>query len=131
MKRFLSIGILAIALQGCAMHTVIPSFWDDNQAVAIIDARQAVEQLDCSKPHAPQVKVIQDRLQWFDLYSESKGMMQNDVRELIAPMKQTVDDFYKRSVEKEGSEAYCNAKKKVMKVQASKAAEGVLGRFDL
>lgn len=129
MKKILAIAVLTVGLQGCALHSVIPSFWDDNQAVAVIDARQAVEQLDCSKPHAPQVKVIKDRLEWFDLYSESKGMMQNDVRALIAPMRETVDDFYKRSVEKEGSEAYCNAKKKVMKVQASKAAEGVLGRF--
>ena len=129
MKKILAIAILTVSLQGCALHSVIPSFWDDNQAVAVIDARQAVEQLDCKQPHAPQVKVIKDRLDWFDLYSESKGMMQNDVRALIEPMRKTVDDFYKRSVEKEGSEAYCNAKKKVMKVQASKAAEGVLGRF--
>ena len=129
MKRLVLTALLAIGLQGCALHSVIPSFWDDNQAVAVIDARQAVEQLDCKQPHAPQVKVIKDRLEWFDLYSESKGMMQNDVRALIAPMQETVNDFYKRSVEKEGSEAYCNAKKKVMKVQASKAAEGILGRF--
>jgi hypothetical protein len=129
MKKVLLTAFLVIGLQGCALHSVIPSFWDDNQAVAVIDARQAVEQLDCSKPHAPQVKVIKDRLDWFDLYSESKGMMQNDVRALVGPMRKTVDDFYKRSVEKEGSEAYCNAKKKVMKVQASKAAEGILGRF--
>lgn len=129
MKKLLLVSVLAIGLQGCALHSVIPSFWDDNQSVAIIDVRQGVEQLDCTKPHAPQVKVVKDRLEWFDLYSESKGMMQNDVRELVKPMKETVDDFYKRSVEKEGSKAYCEAKKKIMRTQASKAAEGVLGRF--
>ena len=129
MKRLLATAILSFGLTGCALHTVLPSFWDDNQSVAIIDVRQGVEQLDCAQPHAVQVKVIKDRLEWFDLYSESKGMMQNDVRALIAPMKETVDDFYKRSTEKEGSKAYCEAKKKIMRTQASKAAEGVLGRF--
>ena len=129
MRKVLLTAFLVIGLQGCALHSVIPSFWDDNQAVAIIDARQSVELLDCSKPQTPQVKAIKDRLDWFELYSESKGMMQNDVRALVGPMRETVDAFYKRSLEKEGSEAYCNAKKKVMKVQASKAAEGILGRF--
>jgi hypothetical protein len=129
MKKILAVAFLTLGLNGCALHTVVPSFWDDNQSVAIIDTRQAVEQLDCTQPHAPQVKVIKNRLEWFDLYSESKGMQQNDVRELIKPMKETVDDFYKRSVEKEGSKAYCEAKKKVMRTQASKAAESVLGRW--
>lgn len=129
MKKFLALAVLTIGLQGCAIHSIIPSFEDGNQSVAIIDARQAVEQLDCTQPHAPQVKVIKDRLEWFDLYSESKGKMQNDVRALVTPMKETVDDFYKRSTEKEGSKAYCEAKKKIMKTQAAKAAEGVLGRW--
>jgi hypothetical protein len=44
-------------------------------------------------------------------------------------MKETVDAFYKRSLEKEGSPAYCEAKKKVMSAQGAKAAEGVLGRY--
>ena len=127
MKNILIASLLTFSLTGCS--TILPSFWDDNQSVAIIDVRQNIEQLDCTQPHAPQVKNIKDRLEWFDLYSESKGMMQNDVRALIAPMKETVDDFYKRSVEKEGSKAYCEAKKKVMRTQASKAAEGILGRF--
>lgn len=127
MLKVLATTIIVLSLTGCS--TILPSFWDDNQSAAIIDARQAVEQLDCTQPHALQVKVIKDRLEWFDLYSESKGMMQNDVRALIAPMKETVNDFYKRSTEKEGSKAYCEAKKKIMKTQASKAAEGVLGRW--
>lgn len=129
MKKTLVVILLAAGLNGCALHSVIPSFWDDNQSVAIVDARQAVEQLDCTQPQAPQVKRIKDRLDWFELYSESKGMQQNDVRALIKPMQETVNDFYKRSIEKEGSKAYCESKKKIMKVQASKAAEGVLGRW--
>jgi hypothetical protein len=121
---------LAVVLSGCAAVTSkIPSFWDDNQSAKIIDVRQSVAQLDCKQPHAPQVKRIVDNIEWFDLYSESKGLRQTDVRKLIAPMKETVDDFYKRSIEKEGSPAYCEAKKKIMTAQAEKAAAAVLSRF--
>lgn len=127
MIKILASVAIAFSLTGCA--TILPSFWDDNQSVAIIDVRQNVEQIDCTQPHAPQVKTVKDRLDWFELYSESKGTMQNDVRALIAPMRETVNDFYKRSTEKEGSKAYCEAKKKVMRTQASKAAEGILGRW--
>ncbi len=128
-KLFATISV-AIALSGCAAVTSrIPSFWDDNQSAKIIDVRQSVAQLNCKQPHAPQVKRIADNLEWFDLYSESKGLRQTDVRKLIAPMKETVDDFYKRSIEKEGSPAYCEAKKKIMSAQAEKAASAVLSRF--
>jgi hypothetical protein len=44
-------------------------------------------------------------------------------------MQETVDDFYKRSNEKQGSETYCEIKKKVMATQAEKAASAILGRF--
>lgn len=45
-------------------------------------------------------------------------------------MQETVDDFYKRSIsEKQGSDAYCEIKKKIMTTQAEKAASAVLGRF--
>jgi hypothetical protein len=126
MKKLLLSAITIFTLTGCAM---IPSFWDDNQSARIVDVRQSVEQLDCAQPHAPQVKVIKDNIEWFEMYSESKGARQKDVIALVAPMKETVDDFYKRSVEKEGSKAYCEAKKRVMKTQASTAAEAILGRF--
>ncbi len=130
MIKLLATLSLTVVLSGCAAVTSrIPSFWDDNQSVKIIDVRQSVAQLDCKQPHALQVKRIADNIEWFDLYSESKGLRQTDVRKLIAPMKETVDDFYKRSVEKEGSPAYCEAKKKIMAAQAEKAAAAILGRF--
>tara|TARA_B110000503_G_C7057025_1_gene374918 strand:- start:507 stop:896 length:390 start_codon:yes stop_codon:yes gene_type:complete len=128
-KKTLAVIFLAFGLQGCALHNIIPSFWDDNQSAAVIDIRLAVNQLNCLQPQAPQVKRIKDKLEWFDLYSESKGMQQNDVRALTKPMQDTVDDFYKRSVEKEGSKAYCESKKKILQIQSSKAAEGILGRW--
>lgn len=122
---------LAVILSGCAsIKEMIPSFSDPNQSAKIIDVRQSVAQLDCKQSHAPQVKRIKDDLQWFHMYSESKGWRQNDVLRLIKPMEDTVEDFYKRSTgEKQGSEAYCEIKKKLMATQAEKAASAVLGRF--
>jgi len=130
MKKIL-IAITVVSLTGCAsIKEMIPSFSDPNQSAKIIDVRQSVEQLDCKQPHAPQVKRIKDNLEWFELYSGSKGWRQNDVLKLVKPMQETVDDFYKRSTgEKQGSDAYCEIKKKVMKVQAEKAATAILGRF--
>jgi hypothetical protein len=123
--------ILVGALTGCAsIKDMIPSFQDVNQSAKIIDVRQSVAQLDCKQTHAPQVKQIKDNLEWFELYSTSKGERQNDVLRLIKPMQETVDDFYKRSTsEKQGSETYCEIKKKLMTTQADRAASAVLGRF--
>ena len=130
MKQIL-IASIVVSLTGCAsIKEMIPSFSDPNQSAKIIDVRQSVVQLDCKQQHAPQVKRIKDNLEWFELYSESKGWRQNDVLQLVKPMQETVDDFYKRSTaDKQGSEAYCEIKKKVMKAQAEKAASAILGRF--
>jgi len=122
--------VLALTLTGCAtVKEWIPSFSDSNQSARIVDVRQSVAQLDCKQPHAPQVKRIKDNLEWFQLYSESKGWRQQDVIKLVKPMQETVDDFYKRSTEKQGSDTYCEIKKKLMAAQADKAASAVLGRF--
>jgi len=132
MKRLLVIGMVAL-LQGCATFSFqdikdqIPSFWDDNQSRSVIDIRQSVEKLNCKEPHAPQVKVIKDNIQWFILYSDSKGT--KDVLVLVKPMESTVDDFYKRSLEKQGTEIYCDIKKKILITQSSTVAKTVIGRF--
>ena len=132
MKRLVLIG-LVVLLQGCATFSFqsikdqIPSFWDDNQSRSVIDIRQSVEKLNCKEPHATQVKVIKDNIQWFVLYSESKGT--KDVITLVKPMESTVDDFYKRSLEKQGTEIYCDIKKKILITQSSAVAKTVIGRF--
>ena len=129
MKQLVTLS-LVVLLTGCAsVKNWVPSFSDPNQSARIIDVRQSVAQLDCKQTHAPQVKKIKDNLDWFQLYSDSKGWRQNDVLKLVKPMQETVDDFYKRSVEKQGSETYCEIKKKVMTTQAEKAASAILGRF--
>lgn len=132
MKRLVLIG-LVVLLQGCASFSFqsikdqIPSFWDDNQSRSVIDIRQSIEKLNCKEAHALQVKVIKDNIQWFVLYSESKGT--KDVITLVKPMESTVDDFYKRSLEKQGTEIYCDIKKKILITQSSAVAKTVIGRF--
>ena len=132
MKKLLIVGMVAL-LQGCATFSFqdlkdqIPSFWDANQSRSVIDIRQSVEKLNCKEPHAPQVKVIKDNIQWFILYSDSKGT--KDVLTLVKPMESTVDDFYKRSLEKQGTEIYCDIKKKILITQSSAVAKTVIGRF--
>ena len=75
------------------------------------------------------VQPIAEKLRWFEMYSESKGWQQADVLRLTAPMKESVADFVKRSEEKQGSETYCEIKKKMLQTQAATAAKAVLGRF--
>jgi hypothetical protein len=126
----LIIALAFLTLAGCAqIKTLIPSFSDANQSAKIIDVRMSVDQLDCDKPHLIQVKQIKDNLRWFELYSENNGFRNQDVLNLIKPMQSTVDDFYKRSLDNQGSKGYCEIKKKLMATQANAAATVILGRF--
>lgn len=132
MKKLILTVFLALTLSSCAtVKSWVPSFWDDNQSASIINTRLAVDKIDCSKPHLPQVAHIRDQLRWFELYSESKGWQQADVLRLVGPMQASVDDFYKRSLDEQGSQAYCEIKKKLLATQAETAAKAVLGRFQL
>jgi len=126
-------AILSFALlSGCAGLTgLIPSFWDDNQSAKIVSVRLDIERLDCKAQHKPQVVKIRDDLEWFKLYSESKGGRQADVIALTKPMSETVEDWYKR-VAAEGHKdnaIYCDLKKRVLQEQSTRAAKAVLGRF--
>jgi hypothetical protein len=128
--RKLLVIILTLTLSGCAGLTgLIPSFWDDNQSRKIIDLRQSVEAIDCSLPQRPQAEQVVREAEWFDLYSESKGSRQADVRRIIKPILDTAHDWQKRSQVQEGSRAYCLLKKQVLQTQTKRAAEAVLGRF--
>ena len=134
MIKFIAIGATVLALQGCAaLSTVtgyIPSFWDDNQSSKIIDIRQSIEQITCEPgSQLTEARNIVDNIQWFKLYSQSKGTRQKDVLKIVAPMEETAKDWAKRSENKEGSKTYCELKKKTLKLQASRAAEAILGRF--
>ena len=124
--------LTVLLLSGCAnfnVNKIIPSFSDPNQSAAIIDVRQSIANLDCAKPQLAQVTVIRAKIQWFDLYSESKGSRQTDVRDIVRPLGDTVEDFYKRVQDKDASVAYCEIKRKIMTEQSSRAATVILGRF--
>jgi hypothetical protein len=130
MKRIIALLAVSFAVSGCStVKGWIPSFWDDNQSARIIDVRLRVDSIDCTQPQLPQAEALSRELRWFELYSESKGWRQNDVLKLTAPMKETTDDWVKRSREKEGSKVYCEIKKKVLVEQSKRAASAVLGRF--
>jgi hypothetical protein len=131
MKK-LSVILLAVVLSGCAGLTgLIPSFWDDNQSHKIVSVRLDIERLDCKTAQKPQVVKIRDDLEWFRMYSDSKGGRQADVLALTKPMSDTVEDWYKR-VSTEGHKdnpIYCDLKKRVLTEQSARAAKAVLGRF--
>ena len=121
---------LTLLLTGCAsVQSWIPSFWDANQSSRITDVQLAVDRLDCAEDQLPQVSRIRDDLRWFELYSRSKGTVQQDVIRLIAPMQATVEDMYKRNSEGRGSVAYCELKRRVMQQQVQRAADGIQGRW--
>jgi len=129
MKKIVIIAV-AMTLTGCAnMYKYIPSFWDDNQSAKIIDIRQKIHNIDCTREQAPQAVAIVRDLQWFRLYSDSKGRSQQDVLKLVEPMEQTATDWANRSVTQEGSRTYCEIKKKVLAGQIDRAAGSVLGRW--
>ena len=110
---------------------MIPSFWDDNQSSRIVSVRLDIERLNCKAAQLPQVERIRDDLEWFRLYSDSKGGRQADVLALTKPMTETVEDWYKR-VAAEGhrdNPIYCDLKKRVLQEQSARAAKAVLGRF--
>lgn len=120
----------AFLLTGCAtVQSWIPSFWDANQSAKITDVQLAVDRLDCAGDQLAQVTRIRDDLRWFELYSRSKGTVQQDVIKLIAPMQATVEDMHKRNTEGRGSQTYCELKRRIMQQQAQRAAEGIQGRW--
>jgi uncharacterized protein YceK len=130
MKRLITLLVLSLTLSGCAsVMSLIPSFSDPNQSAKITDVRLRVEQINCDKDQLPQALQVQTDLKWFELYSDSKGVRQQDVLRIVAPMQESVDDWVKRSTEGHGSKGYCEIKKKLLQTQAKSAASAILGRF--
>jgi hypothetical protein len=129
MKRILLIAAV-VTLTGCStIQGWIPSFWDDNQSAKITDVRLTVDRIDCAKDQLAQAVQLRDQLRWFELYSISKGALQRDVIQLVKPIQDTTEDWYKRSLDGQGSVGYCNIKKKILEQQTARAAKGILGRW--
>ena len=129
MRKLLVIGVI-VMLSGCAnIQSMIPSFWDANQSAKITDVQLAVDRLDCGANTLAQVVIIRDNLRWFELYSRSKGAVQQDVLKVVAPMQETVEDMYKRAAQGPVSKTYCELKQRIMQQQAARAAAAVQGRW--
>ncbi len=118
-------------LTGCAsVQEIIPSFWDDNQSARITDFRLRAEQFRCDQPHLPQIQALRSDLRWFDLYSESKGPRQADVRRALRPLSETLEEFRVRTeTQGEGSQTYCRLKVQNLQLQSQRAAQAILRRF--
>ena len=134
MTKIIAAVGFTVFLTGCSVLQkgvdMIPSFWDDNQSAQIIDIRQSIEQITCEPgTQLGDSNQLLAQIQWFKLYSESKGSRQKDVIAILAPMEETVSDWHKRSQTKEGSKAYCMSKQMILKQQSRRAAESILGRF--
>ena len=128
--KFIFTLAISVMLTGCAtVSTWIPSFWDDNQSARIVDVRLGIDRLNCAGDQLAQITRIRDDLRWFELYSASKGPLQQDVIKLIAPMQATVEDMYTRTVKAPTSVTYCELKRTIMQQQAQRAAAGILGRW--
>jgi hypothetical protein len=128
--KLITLIIAAVLVSGCAtVERWIPSFWDDNQSARITDIRLSIQNLDCKKDQLSQITEIRNHIEWFRLYSTSKGRLQKDVLKLTHPMYETVEDMYKRNTEGRASATYCELKKKIMAQQAERAAAGILGRW--
>lgn len=121
---------LTLWLSGCAsIMNLVPSFSDPNQSHRIIDARMAVERINCASPMVSvQVSDLRDHLLWFELYSESRGR-QRDVIELVHPIRETVEDMHRRYSQGLASVSYCEIKVRILRSQTQTAARAVLGRF--
>lgn len=130
MRTLLAI-ITLITVTGCAQLTDwIPSFWDDNQSSQIITVRQQIHQIDCGGDQGQQSREIKDSIQWFQLYSQSKGSLQKDVIKLVGPIESTVKDWHDRTLSERGSsQGYCQIKRRILIEQIDRAAAAVLGRY--
>jgi hypothetical protein len=125
-KLFLILAV--VGLSGCAsIMDKIPSRWDANQARVVTDLRQSAVNFDCKGDQRAQLAAITKQVQWFELYSESKGT--KDVAKIGNTVKVTVKEFDDRLDKGPVSPIYCDLKKKLFVQQTDIMARAVQGRF--
>jgi len=109
-----------VLLTGCSM---IPSFWDDNEAYGVAKIRHSVDAMDCTGPYMEQAQKIQSDVRFLQLYSSSKGSV--DLLEMVDPMKETIDGL----VNKEENPIFCKLKKGQLVKQSALIADAAMERF--
>lgn len=127
MKQLLAV-LAFISLTGCAgLLDKIPSRWDVNQAKVATDLRQTAINFDCKGDQRAQLDTLVKQVQWFELYSESKGT--KDVAQLGQTIVKTTKEFQERLDKGPVSPLYCDLKKKLFIQQTDIMARAVQGRF--
>ncbi len=122
------IVVLAIALTGCSsLKDYWPSKWDVNQSKIVTDIQQSARNFDCKADILAQAKVLQEQVEWLDIYSKTKDT--RDVAKITGLMNSTVTELKDRSSKGPVSPLYCDIKKKVMIQQSDMIAHTVQGRF--
>lgn len=117
-----------VVLSGCAsMQDWIPVRVDANQSHAITTIQQATRNFDCSQNVAAQAQELAQKLQWFQIYAESKPT--RDVLKPVAIMQQTVQELVERSKKQAVTPVYCDIKKRIVIQQANIIAHTVHGRM--
>ena len=112
--------VSALLISGCSM---IPSFWDDNEAYAVAKIRHSVDALDCSGNYMPQAKAIVSDIRFLELYSSSKGS--EDLMRMVVPMKETAVGL----TNKEENAIFCKLKRKQLVNQSAMIADAAMERF--
>ena len=127
--KFVAALILSAMLSGCAaigaIQSFLPSKWDPNEAAAVTDIRQQVRQLDCADPAKlrTQMSVLQDRVQWLELYSDSRK--NEDMLKITKIFEATLKGMADR---KEMSKFFCESKVKIMIKESDAIATAAQGR---
>jgi len=107
-------------ISGCSM---IPSFWDDNEAYGVAKVRHSVDAINCSGNYLPQVNALVSDIRFLQLYTESKGS--DDLGEMVEPMMETA----KGLANKDENVVFCNIKKKLLVEQSATIADATMERF--
>jgi hypothetical protein len=122
MKKLLLVAV--VFLSACSL---VPSKWDSNQSRSITDVQLSVRHFDCNGNINLQATFVQNQVEWFDIYAQSKGTA--DMAKLTKVMDDTLKELVDRSSKEKVSPLYCDMKKKILVQQADIIASAVQGRF--
>ena len=120
-----ALSLIAFGLSGCSAITdQIPSRWDTAQSISVTNIQQTTRHLDCNADIKAQVTVLQNQIEWFQIYSETKGT--KDVLRLANTLQETTKELADKA---DMTVVYCNLKKKILVKQADTVADAVQWRF--
>ena len=127
MKKVLMLCVF-FTLAGCStIKDNIPSRWDVNQSSVVTDIQQMTRHIDCTQDLKPQLHELFMRVEWYDLYANTKGT--TDMAKLDRVLVDTVKEFQDKVSAGPTSPMYCDLKKKILIQQADIIATTVQGRF--